>query len=99
MKHEGGLRKLCRPICDEEFSREAIKNNVMGKILEEEKLFYYLDGSKREYHAFTRDWISGELFRRIEPNGYTYGEYIENVLKPQADLKSLYCGVNEEVFK
>ena len=32
-------------------------------------------GAKRTYHANSKDWITNEIFRRVEPDGRTMGEY------------------------
>ena len=99
MKHEAGMPRLSRAFSNEEYSTEGIKKNCIGKVIEEEKPFYYLEGSKREYHAVSRDWISNEIFRRIEPNGYTMGEYIEKVLNEKTGQKVLHCGASDEHMK
>jgi len=31
---------------------------------------------ERVYHAFSRDWISNEIFRRVEPKGRTMVEFL-----------------------
>ena len=49
----------------------------MGELIENEKLWFPNDGKNlRCYHAVTRDLISNEIFRRVEPKGRTMGEYI-----------------------
>ena len=30
----------------------------------------------RSTHTFTRDFLTNEIFRRAEPNGRTFGEYL-----------------------
>ena len=37
-------------------------------------------GSRREYHAQTRGFILGEIFRRVDPSGRTVGQYIREEL-------------------
>ena len=54
---------------------ENIKNNSIGKVIESAKPVYHTNG-QRQYHAVTRDWLSNELFRRVEPQKRTYGEYL-----------------------
>ena len=54
---------------------ENIKNNSIGKVIEETTPVYNT-GNERAYHAATRDWLSNEVFRRVEPQGRTMGEYM-----------------------
>jgi hypothetical protein len=35
----------------------------------------------RSYHAITKDWILNEIFRRIEPQGRTMGEFFRQEMK------------------
>ena len=70
-----------------------IKANSIGKIIENSTSFNY-PGFKRRYHMMSRDWISNEIFRRVEPTGRTMGE----VLK---ELRTIFnidivCGAKEE---
>ena len=37
------------------------------------------------YHAVTRDWIANEIFRRVEPQKRTMGEYLSQEL-PDIDI-------------
>ena len=65
MRHEGGLPKL-PPMHADTVTTKAIKQNSVGKVIEETKQFWP-KGQKREYHSMSRDWISNEIFRRVEP--------------------------------
>ena len=68
----------------------------MGQIIEETASQWVTKGkqanpektSERFYHGITRDWITNEIFRRVEPEGKTMGEYVRNVLK----LKGIIIG-------
>lgn len=73
------------------FTENLVLNSV-GKVIETDKCKYPL-GYKRFYHAITRDWISNEIFRRVEPKGRTMGQYIREELCPQLDVQ-LVCGAN-----
>ena len=67
MRHEAGMPKIGeKAIHFDQMTTEAIKNGSMSKIIEPMKPFWP-KGSRREYHTMSRDWISNELFRRIEP--------------------------------
>ena len=59
---------------------ENIKKNMIGKIIEDEKPRDLPHGLVRFYHAQTRDYISNEIFRRVEPQGRTMAEYFEQEL-------------------
>ena len=63
---------------------EEIKQNTFGKIIEQDSPFYYTNEKQanpaeveeRVYHAFTRDFLTNEIFRRVEPSGMTMAEYM-----------------------
>ena len=65
---------------------ENIKKNLVGEIIESDTPFWLseekrkdpLNVDERQYHAVTRDWITNEIFRRVEPNGRTMGEYMRD---------------------
>ena len=44
-----------------------------------------MPNSPRIYNGFSRDWITNEIFRRVEPQGRTMSEYLNQELK--ADFK------------
>lgn len=66
MKHECGLDQLSEKISFKDCNTEEIKKNVVGKIIEETTPFLEPD-CPRTYHALTRDLITNEIFRRVEP--------------------------------
>ena len=76
MRHESGLSRFLAEVPVEYTQTAAIKENKIGEIIENQKLFYPYD-QKRAYHHVTRDWIANEIFRRVEPKGRTMGEYFE----------------------
>ena len=50
----------------------------MDIIIEGQRQKYRKDvDKKREYHAVTRGWIVNEVFRRIDPESRTIGEYLQ----------------------
>jgi hypothetical protein len=83
--------KLHRPLTIDEIKTENIKKNSVGKVIEESKSFI-IAGSPRIYHGFSRDWITGEVFRRVEPNGRTMGEYLREVMMPEFNINGVICG-------
>jgi CubicO group peptidase (beta-lactamase class C family) len=75
LRHEGGLHKFHKILQIEDMFTENIKNNSIGKVIETDTCTY-INGFTRRYHPITRDWISNEIFRRVEPQGRTMGEYL-----------------------
>ncbi len=77
MRHEGGLARWAGTISYEDTLRENVKQNSIGKVIEEEELSFP-DGEpgKREYHGLTRGWILNEIFQRVHPDGKTIGEFL-----------------------
>ena len=47
------------------------------------------------YHPITRDWISNEIFRRVEPKKRTMGQYLREEFCPEYGV-DVVCGANEE---
>lgn len=84
MRHEAGLAAFDRSLDTQDLLTENIKQNKVGKVIEEHAQKYRPNGgSRREYHAITRGWIVNEVFRRVEPAGRTIGEYLrENIGTP-----------------
>lgn len=55
----------------------------------------YSSGGKREYHAITRGWVVNELFRRVDPEGRTIGEFLrQEISGPLA--ADVVVGVQEQ---
>ena len=94
MRHELGIPTLDRALEHDDVLRENIKQNKIGKIIEEQ-IFKDPPGTAREYHFFTRGWIANEIFRRCEETGRTIGEYLraEITEKLGADV---YIGLTDE---
>ena len=85
MRHEAGLAALGRSIAPDDLLTERLKENSVGRILEDHPPRFRSNGEVREYHAVTRGWIANELFRRVDPAGRTIGEYLrEEVAGPLA---------------
>jgi len=56
-------------------------------------------GTKRTYHALNIDWITNEIFRRVEPEGRTMGEYWREEVQSQLDLDIFFNMDDEEVLR
>lgn len=77
MRHEAGLANFDTSLDMEDLFTENIKQNTVGRIIEEQGLRYTAGSEgRREYHALTRGWIVNELFRRVDPAGRTIGEFL-----------------------
>jgi len=65
--------------------RENIKKNKVGQLIEKQTPMWPRPefGSNRYYHPYTRGWILNEIFRRVDPQRRTIGEYVkEQITKP-----------------
>lgn len=83
----------------EESTTEKIKENKLGEIIEKEELHYF-DKEKFPcyYHALQRDTILNEVFRRVEPNGKTMGEYLRETVNPNFGV-NIFTGLTDEELK
>jgi hypothetical protein len=68
----------------------------MGKIIEKQALCEYPFGVRRNYHSFTRDWITNEIFRRVHPEGLTMGESMSQEIHPNFPELDLYVTTLDE---
>lgn len=81
MRHEAGLAAFTVSLDPKDLLTDNIKQNKIGEIIENQPLRYPEDGTgKREYHTFTRGWIANEVFRRVDPEGRTIGEWVRQEL-------------------
>ena len=79
MRHESGLAAFDCSLATEDLLTENLKRNKIGSIIERQAQKYRPNAeSKREYHPLARGWIINEVFRRIEPNGRTIGEFLRD---------------------
>ncbi|MFT5482448.1 MAG: CubicO group peptidase (beta-lactamase class C family) [Halieaceae bacterium] len=77
MRHEAGLANFKTSIEMEDLLTAHLKQNKIGSIIEEHpQNFSKGSSSNREYHALTRGWIVNEIFRRVDPEGRTVGEFL-----------------------
>jgi CubicO group peptidase (beta-lactamase class C family) len=66
-RHSAGLFKLPVELEYEWTLTDNIKQNKIGKIIEESQYIKLPDELKGQYHHFTCDLITNEIFRRVEP--------------------------------
>lgn len=82
---------------------------MIGQVIEKSQACL-IPEAPRTYHAFTKDLITNEIFRRVEPKGRTMAEYWEEELKEKlgadvhlrvsdADLTRVYDFENLGFFK
>lgn len=96
MRHEGGLAALDRSVDVEDLLPRNIKENRVGALIEQQPArFRKGEGNQREYHAITRGWIVNELFRRVDPEGRTVGEYLREEISGPLEADA-YVGIREE---
>ena len=79
MRHEAGMEKFEETMPYEWCLTENIKKNKIGEVIEKTTPFFR-KGCRRVYHGMTKDWITNEIFRRVEPQGRTMGEYFKQEL-------------------
>ena len=101
LRHESGLQNFNHTVKWSDFSRDGIKDNLMGNIIEElEPIFPTKelgvsnpDGTetRRAYHGLTRGWILNEIVRRVDPQKRTIGEILEN----EVCIQGVHCGISE----
>ncbi|MBV1882448.1 MAG: beta-lactamase family protein [Pseudomonadales bacterium] len=98
MRHEAGLAAFNTPIAKDDLLTENIKKNKIGKIIEgHPQKFRDTKGRIREYHAMTRGWIVNELFRRIDPEGRTIGEYLRQDISEPLGIEAIIGAKEEEL--
>jgi CubicO group peptidase (beta-lactamase class C family) len=96
MRHEAGLANFDTSIDMEDLLTENIKENKIGRIIEEHSQTYRKGhGEKREYHALTRGWIVNEVFRRVDPAGRSIGEFLEEDISGPLEADAV-IGVKKE---
>jgi len=93
MRHEAGLAAFDTTIEPAQLQPEQIKENALGAVIErqQQKFPQGTDGP-REYHAMTRGWIANEVFRRVEPQGRTIGEFLRQEVSAPFDADA-YIGL------
>lgn len=96
MRHEAGLANFDTSLDMEDLFAENIKQNAVGRIIEQHAPnFDSPGGGRREYHALTRGWIVNELFRRVDPEGRTIGEFLREEISGPLNA-DVVIGVRDE---
>jgi CubicO group peptidase (beta-lactamase class C family) len=102
LRHEGGLAHIRQTMNIYDTLKDNLKDNAIGEMIEKCKPFYLKtnfndDGtfSFRSYHALSRGWVLNEIIRRVDPEGRTIGE----VLQQDVNIQGLHCGLNDRDMK
>ena len=101
LRHESGLQNFNHTLKESDISRESIKANVIGKIVEDlvpiwptkELGVVGPDGTetRRAYHALTRGWVLNEVVRRVDPEHRTIGE----IMQADIGIDGVRCGISD----
>lgn len=103
MRHEAGFVTYNTKFNKHQMLTESIKKNQMGKCIEKdyshymspEKLRDPNNVAERIYHPL-RDFVTNEIFRRVEPQNRTMGEYFRDEFSKDFDI---HIGVTTEEAK
>ena len=95
MRHEAGLAAFDTTINPGDLHTQNLQANAIGAIIERQSA-QFREGAdnQREYHAITRGWIANEVFRRIEPQGRTMGQFLRDEVSSVLDI-DVHIGVQE----
>ena len=80
LRHEGGMAFFDKAIDPNDLLAANLKNNRVGRLIENHDQKFRPSGKRREYHALTRGWILNEVFRRVDLQNRTIGEYLRQEL-------------------
>jgi CubicO group peptidase (beta-lactamase class C family) len=96
LRHDAKLHCLKSEISLDWGLPENIKKNMIGEVIEQTKPCTYPYGLNRSYHAVSKDWITNEIFRRVEPQGRTMGEYYRDEIKDHIGADICFIMTEEE---
>jgi CubicO group peptidase (beta-lactamase class C family) len=95
LRHEGGMAALETSLEPDQLLAQNIKQNAVGKVIEEHDQKFRAPDQRREYHALTRGWLINEVFRRVDPEGRTIGEFLREEISGPLDA-DVIIGVKED---
>jgi len=96
LRHQAGLHDLRHTFSAEDFLPENIKQNSVGRVIENAAPLLAADPlHARKYHALSRGWVLNEIFRRIDPQRRTIGEYLREEISGPLGADA-YVGVQPE---
>ena len=95
MRHEAGMPYFDKPLKGiEEAWPENIKSNSIGQLVAAQTPFYPAE-TKRQYHSMSRGIIANEIIRRVDPQGRTIGE----ILNEDVQIDGIHCGLSDDQKK
>lgn len=96
MRHSAGLANFNQSVEPEHLQTQHLKENKVGEVIEAQTPRFPGDGSNRcEYHAVTRGWVVNEIFRRVDPQQRTVGEFLRQEINDPLAVEAL-VGVDEQ---
>ena len=99
MRHEARLNLLGERIKLDWTLPEQIKQNKIGEVIERTKPANLPYGVKRAYHTHSKDQILNEIFRRVEPNGRTMGEYWREEMQENLNADIYFNMTDDEMSR
>ena len=97
-RHRSGLANFSEAPSIKDTWTENIKENKLGSLIEKLTPYYpnlEKHGSKNEYHAITRGWITNEIVRRIDPQKRTIAE----IFKDEVQIDGIHFTVDDNAAK
>ncbi|MFK7977587.1 MAG: serine hydrolase domain-containing protein [Halioglobus sp.] len=96
MRHSSGLANFDQSIEPEHLQTANIKENKVGEVIAAQTSRYPGDGANRcEYHAVTRGWVVNEIFRRVDPQQRTIGEFLRQEINEPMAVEAL-VGIDDQ---
>ena len=95
-RHQAGLWKLHKKYKMSECHTENILKNKIGEIIETDTALWPDNyRSKRIYHAMTKDLILNEIFRRVDTQKRTMGQFIRQELWDIVENQDIILGATD----
>ena len=88
MRHEAGLAAFDETLPVESLHPENLRSNAVGQVIERQQPIWPAGGeaNRREYHSISRGWVANEIFRRVEPQGRTMGQFLQEEIARPLDI-------------
>lgn len=87
MRHEAGLAAFDTTINPVDLHTQNLSSNKVGEIIAAQTpKFAEGTNKQREYHAMTRGWIANEVFRRLDAQGRTMGQFLRAQVSVPFDI-------------
>ncbi len=100
MRHEAGLAAFDTTLNPVDLQASQLATNTVGAIIAGQTPKWRLGAdNQREYHAITRGWIVNEIFRRIEPQGRTIGQFLRTQVSEKFALDAHIGATDSEIAR